>query len=345
MIKMIDVAKSAGVSIKTVSRVLNNEPHVRENIREKVLMTVNELGYVPSASARHLRSNRSYTLHIISHTLNNNFVNAIQSGALIASQEHGYKLVLSLLDFSTLGTDDKIEDWCKNLIKHNKPDGIILIPPYNNSKAINNSFTKLNIPIIRIGSNNISDKNKTILIDDFAAAQDIINHLLDLGHKRIAFVRGQEDQDATHKRFEGYKTALKNANIKIDKSLIFSGEFDFVSGMRAGDKILDLDNKPTAVFAANDDMAAGVLVSALKRHVKIPEDLSIAGFDDSELAEKMWPQITTVRQPIFEFGKRAAELLISQNSRSKKQPIDANKIERLDYKLILRNSTSERLAN
>ena len=246
---------------------------------------------------------------------------------------------------NTLNSDSKIEEWCEGLIKDNKPDGVILIPPYNNNSVINNSFAKINVPIIRIGSNNIIDSNKTILIDDFAAAKDIVNHLINLGHKRIAFVRGQEDQDATHKRFEGYKAALEDVDIEIDQSLIFSGEFDFISGMNAGDKILNLDNKPTAVFAANDDMAAGVLVSALKRNIKIPDQLSIAGFDDSELAEKMWPPITTVRQPIFEFGKRAAEILIQLSRSDKKQPRDKVGVERLNYELVIRNSTSQRTLN
>ncbi|MEP6342774.1 MAG: LacI family DNA-binding transcriptional regulator [Maricaulaceae bacterium] len=344
MVKMVDVAKSAGVSTKTVSRVLNNEPHVRDNIREKVLKAVKELGYIPSASARHLRSNRSYALHIISHTLNSNFVNAIQSGALFTSQKHGYKLVLSLLETSENTAEQTIE-WCENLVAKNKPDGFILIPPYNNDKIINNTLAELKIPIIRIGPNNISDNNETILIDDFAAARDIVNHLISLGHKRIAFVRGLEDQDSTHKRFQGYKRALEDANIKFDDKLVFCGEFDFVSGMIAGEKMLDLSNPPSSVFAANDDMAAGVLVSALKRNIKIPEQLSIAGFDDSELAEKMWPQITTVRQPIFEFGKRAAEILISKNSSNQEPTPDKSKIERLNYKLILRNSTSKLVAN
>ena len=344
MVKMIDVAKAAGVSTKTVSRVLNNEPHVRDNIRQNVLKAVQELGYVPSASARHLRSNRSYALHIISHTLNSNFVNAIQSGALLTSQEHGYKLVLSLLDMSTSDTPEKLEQWCKDLISKNKPDGVILIPPYNNSALINNILTNAKVPIIRIGPNSIIDNSKTILIDDFAAAKDIVNHLIDLGHKRIAFVRGLEDQDATHKRFEGYRRALKDSNIEFDETLVFSGDFDFVSGMAAGDKVFELTNMPSAVFAANDDMAAGVLVSALKRNIKIPAQLSIAGFDDSELAEKMWPQITTVRQPIFEFGKRAAEILISCSNNSIKQTSENNAFERLNYKLVLRNSTSENLS-
>jgi len=340
MVKMIDVAKAAGVSIKTVSRVVNSEPHVRDLIREKVLKAIKDLNYVPSTSARHLRSGRSYTVHIISHTLNSNFVNAVQSGALFASQKHGYKLALSLLDISSTKTASATLAWCNNFIKTNKPDGIILVPPYNNNRDINAAFEKLNVPIIRIGPNSIEDSNQTILIDDFAAAKEIVGHLISLSHTRVAFVKGPEDQDASHKRFQGYKNALKDANIKFDETLIYPGNFNFVSGMAAGDKFLDLTERPSAVFAGNDDMAAGVLVSALKRGIKVPEELSIAGFDDSELAEKMWPQITTVRQPTLEFGTRAIELLISKMGHDKKKNSDDTQIEKLDYEIILRNSTS-----
>ena len=345
MVKMIDVAKAAGVSIKTVSRVVNNEPHVRDLIREKVLKAIKDLNYVPSTSARHLRSSRSYTVHIISHTLNSNFVNAVQSGALLASQKHGYKLALSLLDISSTETASAILAWCGNLIRTNNPDGIILVPPYNNNHDINAAFENLNIPIIRIGPNCIEDSNKTVLIDDFAAAKEIVDHLISLGHTRIAFVKGPDDQEASHKRFQGYKNALQAKKIKFDESLVFPGDFNFVSGMAAGDKFLGLAKRPSAVFTANDDMAAGFLVSALKRGIKVPEELSIAGFDDSELAEKMWPQITTVRQPTLEFGRRAIELLVSRMGSEKKRNSDDTQIEKLDYEIILRNSTGSKIGS
>lgn len=340
MAKMIDVAKSAGVSIKTVSRVLNNEPHVREAIRQKVLVAVKELNYIPSASARHLRSKRTYTIHIISHTINSNFLNAIQSGALLTSQKKGYRLILSLLEIKHLEDKEYVINWCKSLTQKNRPDGVILVPPYSNNETINDALLNAKIPIVRIGPNSIEDDNITILIEDKYAAKDAVNHLIQGGHKRIAIVKGQEDQQATHERLKGYKAALTNANIPIDDSLIFAGAFNFSSGMEAGDKILDMANPPTAVFAANDDMAAGILVSALKRDVRVPENLSIVGFDDSELAEKIWPQLTTVRQPFVKFGERAVEILIDIAGNKNLKPENTDKIRRLDYDIIIRNSTS-----
>lgn len=339
MAKMIDVAKSAGVSIKTVSRVLNNEPHVREEIRQKVLKAVKELNYVPSASARHLRSNRTYTIHILSHTINNNFLNTIQSGALITSQKLGYRLILTLLEIKHLEDKNYVIDWCKDFTRKNRPDGVILVPPYTNNQTINDALLKDKIPIVRIGHNSIEDDNITILIEDQKAAKDAVNHLIQKGHKRIAFVKGQQDQLATYERLNGYKTALKEADIPFDESLVFCGSFDFASGMSAGDKILDLPNLPTAVFASNDDMAAGVLVSALKRNIRVPEELSIIGFDDTELAEKIWPQLTTVRQPLRKFGEKAVEVLVDLAGSKNPRKDGTDKIRRLDYEIVVRNST------
>jgi len=178
------------------------------------------------------------------------------------------------------------------------------------------------------------------MIDDRLAAKEATQHLIDLGHERIAFIRGIEDQGATEKRFNGYLDALSEANIPLDKTLVFSGEFDFESGMLAGEKILALTPHPTAVFAASDDMAAGVIVSAHKSNIKIPSSLSIMGFDDSELARKMWPALTTVKQPQMDFGSRAAEILISKAGNKKDQ--NTSREELLDYDIIIRNSTAQR---
>jgi len=212
--------------------------------------------------------------------------------------------------------------------------------PTNNT-IINAEFEKYKVPLIRIGPNEIKDNNATISIEDYMAAKDAVNHLISHGHKRIAFVKGVEDQDATYERLKGYKAALIEAGINVDESLIFSGDFNFASGMSAGDKILDMPTPVTAVFAANDDMAAGVLVSALKRNIKVPDDLSVMGFDDTEIAEKIWPQLTTVRQPLAEFGQRAVEILIELAGKNNDQHRCENKIERLNYEIIIRNSTAK----
>ena len=336
MVKMVDVAAHAGVSVKTVSRVLNNEAHVQDKLRLRVFESVEKLGYVPSTSARSLRSSRSYTLHLIAHNNRSNFVNAIQSGALTMSQRHGYTLHWTFLDPQISENIKTLKDWCTDFVAKSRPDGVILIPPYANHGTVNQYFNDLNVRILRIGPNNIDDKNTTVKIDDFQAAIDATQYLIGKGHKRIAFIRGLEDQHATQERFKGYQQALVKAGIQFDPSLVLPGAFSFESGMVAGEKIAHMKERPTAVFASNDDMAAGVIVAAHKNNLKIPEDISIMGFDDSELSEKIWPPLTTIRQPRIEFGERAAEILISRiGKRETEIPIT----ELMDYELVIRLST------
>ena len=340
MTKMIDVARHAGVSLKTVSRVLNNEPHVQSALRVKVRDAVRELGYVPSASARSLRSNRTYSIHLFSHSLRSNFVNSVQFGALQTCQVAGYRMVVTMLDQAKITGAEELRAWFQTLVNSGKPDGVILVPPMSNDPEISKVMTEMGIPVVRIGPNDIEDGGGTVTIDDRAAATEATQHLLDLGHERIAFVRGKEDQDSTHVRFRGFTEAVEAAGLTVDPDLVRPGTFDFESGLAAGNDLLALpeSRRPTAVFAANDHMAAGVLVAALKAGVQVPAELSIIGFDDSEIAEPMWPARTTVRQPLYEFGSVAMEMLI-QNS-GKKTLIDGE-TKMLPYVLVNRQSTGQ----
>lgn len=337
MVKMIDVARHAGVSVKTVSRVLNNEPHVQDAMRTKVRKAVRELGYVPSASARSLRSRRSYRIHVVSHSLNSGFVHAIQFGALYACQMAGYSMTVSMLDLADAKNDQFLATWCENLTRDGKPDGVILVPPLSDDAVVNAAVADMGIAIVRIGPNDIADTNATVLIDDHAAARDATQHLIDLGHTRIGFVRGKEDQGATHERFRGYCDALRDAGVEPDPSLVQPGLFDFETGLAAGNAFLEMADPPTAVFAANDDMAAGVLVAAHRHQVGVPSGLSIVGFDDSEIAKKMWPALTTVRQPLQGFGARAMEVLTQMLGRNGGR--ETGFIENLPYEMVLRQST------
>jgi len=338
MAKMIDVARHAGVSLKTVSRVLNNEPHVQEALREKVRASVEELGYVPSASARSLRSNRSYCINLISHSLNSSFVHAIQFGALQACQQAGYRMMVSMLDPDDAQDPDHLETWCEALVKAGKPDGVILMPPMSDDPVINAAIQKHDIPIARIGPNDIDDQNLTIMIDDRKAAREMTAYLIDSGHRRIGFVLGKPDQGATPARYKGYCEALAAAGLELDPSLVQPGLFEFESGLAAGDVFLDMDTPPTAVFAANDDMAAGVLVAAHRKGIQVPEHISIVGFDDSEIAEKMWPALTTVRQPLPALGAQAIRALTrsAAGGQAKMDPA-ANC---LPYEIVLRQSSA-----
>lgn len=337
MAKMIDVARHAGVSVKTVSRVLNNEPHVQEKLRVKVREAVRDLGYVPSASARSLRSNRTYSIHMVSHTLRSSFVHAIQFGAQQACQDAGYQMIVSMLSHETTDSAEKFENWCQDIVQAGKPDGIILVPPLSNDPMISEVMNRFDLRAVRVGPNTVEDANATVMIDDRAAARDAVNHLIELGHKRIAYVRGKEEQDATHERYKGYCDALDAAGLEVDERLVKPGVFSFESGLKAGDELLGADQPPTAVFAANDDMAAGVLVSAHRHGISIPAQLSIIGFDDSEIAEKMWPSLSTIRQPLHELGEEAARVLVKMAGQ--KTPPTVGVTSCLPYEIVVRQST------
>jgi len=341
MVRMVDVANHAGVSIKTVSRVLNNEPHVQDSLRETVYASVKKLGYIPSASARSLRSNRTYTFHLISPVIIGNYVNTVQSGALSASHKHGYNLLVTLLEPEVLTAPKALRKWCAELIEKKKPDGVILLPPMSDSPALNKIFNTADIPIARIGPNKIDDLNNVdIIIDDRASAKEATQQLITLGHKRIGFVRGLEDQGATQERYNGYCDALSDAGISIDPTIVKPGLFSFESGMNAGLELLSMKNRPTAIFAANDDMAAGVIVAAYRTGIKVPDEISVMGFDDSELAERIWPTLSTVRQPLESFGQSAVEYLVNQAGNASKKREDRNSTtEILSYEVILRGST------
>lgn len=339
MVKMVDVAEHASVSVKTVSRVLNNEAHVKDAIRQRVLESVKTLGYIPSASARNLRSRRTYGLHLIAHSTRSNFLNALQSGALTASQNLGYNFFWSYLDPEIAKNPESLKNWCDSLIKNKRPDGIFLTPPYTNDDKVNEYLNAHNVPIVRIGPNKITDHNVTVKIDDRRAARDATQHLLDLGHKRIAFIRGIENQSATQERYKGYCDALEAAGLTVDDTIVFPGEFSFTSGMEAGEILIKMKNRPTAVFAANDDMAAGVIVAGHKNNLNIPDDLSVIGFDDSEMAERIWPPLTTIRQPRIEYGERSTEILVDMVGSRSNRKSSKKTTELMDYELIVRGST------
>ena len=335
--KMKDVAKLAGVSIKTVSRVLNNEPHVKEELRDKVKSAVDELGYVPSANARSLRSNRGYTIHFIIHNNRSNYVNAIQAGIIKACQDNGYQLIVSMIMDSQNLSKIQIEEKLSRLPTLGVPDGAILVSPLSNDPRINDTLKDMGIPIARIGPNDIDDDQIEVKINEREAAREITQYLIDSGHSRIGFIRGKEDQNATIERYEGYKQALKESQISLDKTLVHSGNFEFEGGLRAGEELLKMKEPPQAVFAANDDMAAGVLSAAHRKGLNLPSQLSVVGFDDSEIADKMWPTLTTIRQPLLELGETATNLLIARSQKMS----GLNPQKYLPHKLIIRESVKQ----
>lgn len=336
--KMKDVAALAGVSIKTVSRVLNNEPHVQHAVRERVQAAVAELGYVPSKSARSLRGSRSYSINMLCHSSRSNYVNTIQFGAVIACQQRGYQLTISLIDAMDGQSADELQDELKKLMARSSPDGVLLVAPFADDPVVLQAFDELDIPVARIGPSLGSEGRVRVGINERQAAFEVTTHLLELGHTRIGFVRGLENQAVTEERFQGYKAALLEKGIRVHPKYVRKGKFNFRSGVRAAEKLLALDPAVTAIFASNDDMAAGAMMLANRQGVKVPEELSIVGFDDSDIAENMWPMLTTVRQPLQQLGEVAALKLIETLGQSV-PPVTPPTL--LPHEVIIRQSTAK----
>lgn len=336
-IKMKDVAAHAGVSIKTVSRVLNNEPYVQDALRQKVREAVEALDYVPSQSARALRGARSYNITLICHRGNSPYINEIQFGAMVACQKHGYQLSIALVAGLEKATPEEIRAEFEKMRAVYRSDGVILTAPYSNDPRILDVLHDLQIPTTCVGPMPEGSTGNVVQIDEYAAAKELTQHLIDLGHRRIAFVRGLEDQQATHVRFRAFEDTMRAAGLEVDQQLVQPGNFQFEGGFEAGEKLFALDHRPTAVFAANDDMAAGLITAARLEGIEVPRDLSVVGFDDSSVAVRMVPRLTTVRQPIPEFGEQAIISFVENLGRGGELS-ESRKV--LPHELILRETTA-----
>jgi len=303
-VTIADVAAMAGVSIKTVSRVLNREPNVRQTTQERVLDAVKTLDYLPNLSARGLAGRRSHMVGLIYHNPSPNYLFNVLSGLLEACEEAGYGLSMHL------GAPDQpdLVRKAKDFARQSRVDGLILMPPVGDVAVLLDALEEMNLPFVRLAPLD-GRPGMGVSIDDCRAASQVVEHLLGLGHRRIGFVAGDPTHGASRARHEGYRRALEQAGIAADPELVTQGYFTFESGVAAGHYFCGLSQRPTAVFASNDEMAAGVLQVAHDNGLQVPDDLSIVGFDDTPVSRAVWPAMTTVHQPIFHMTKRATEML------------------------------------
>lgn len=311
-----DVAQRAGVSMKTVSRVLNDEPNVQPQMRERVMAAVAELDYKPNVYARSLARSRSCLLGLVYFASSAAFVGGVQRGATTRCRELGYHLVVEPLE------DDArdVEQQLRHLMAALRPDGLILVPPVGDNAAVLKILADARMPCVLISPGDPAPGCAHVSMDDTRAAREMTEYLLRLGHRRIGFIEGPPSQVAAPRRRAGHLAALRAAGISVDESLIVPGDFRFRSGLEGCDRLLDLPNPPTALFASNDDMAMGAVVAAQRRGLQVPADLSVAGFDDSPLASLVWPQLTTVRQPVAEMGVAAVDRLVSREPKNPGAP-------------------------
>ncbi|MDQ2077330.1 LacI family DNA-binding transcriptional regulator [Marinimicrobium sp. ABcell2] len=324
------VAERAGVSIKTVSRVVNNEPNVRPSTRDKVLRAVAELDYRPNLSARSLAGNRSYVIGLLYDNPSANYVIDVQDGVLAASRAQGYDLLIHPCNHRDPDVAEEVAD----LLRQPRVDGLILTPPLSDMAAVLEVLSASGTPFVRLAPTVDKHLSPYVETNDRNAAYQMTQQLLSLGHSRIGFISGHPDHRAVACRYEGYGDALRDQGLEVVEDLVEQGYNSFESGELAAQKLLALTPRPTAIFAANDDMAAGAMMVAHRMGLNVPAEVSVAGFDDTPVAHQIWPSLSTVRQPIQAMAKMAAELLLTQ-VQGKQVQAQSN----LDSSLILRDST------
>jgi len=327
-----DVAAYVGFAPMTVSRVINGEKNVRPETREAVLAAIAKLKYLPNLAARTLAGAEQVRIGLLYSNPSAAYLSEFLVGSLEQARLSHVQLVVEKCD-----AKQHEEEVVRELLASGV-DGVILPPPLCDSKRIHAVLMKAGAPAIAVASGSPRAGLLAVRIDDHAAAAAMTRHILSLGHTRIGFIMGNPDQTASAQRFAGYKHALSEAGIAIDKSLVRRGLFTYRSGLKAAEQLLSLAKPPTAIFASNDDMGAATVAVAHRYHLDVPKDLTVCGFDDTDFSRSIWPELTTIHQPIADMS-RAAVLLLVRKIRARRAGKDEEcKHALLDFTLVRRNS-------
>ncbi|HZX75937.1 LacI family DNA-binding transcriptional regulator [Lysobacter sp.] len=300
-----EVASRANVSPMTVSRVVNGNSNVRDATRDRVMRAVHELGYTPNLAARSLAAASGTRIALIYTNPSSAYLSELLVGALRGTARTAAQLVIDTWD----NLDAKAERAAARALSKSVA-GVILPPPLCESKTIISELLGDGVSVVALASGRSSDEISHVRIDDFHAAREITEHLIAQGHTRIGFIKGHPNQTASARRFEGFQAALADAGIAADAGLVQPGYFTYRSGLEAAEKLLGRRQPPTAIFASNDDMAAAAISVAHRRGLDVPRDLSVVGFDDTSAATTVWPELTTIRQPIASMADTAIDILL-----------------------------------
>ncbi|NQY36911.1 MAG: LacI family DNA-binding transcriptional regulator [Alteromonadaceae bacterium] len=331
-----DVAEKAGVSNMTVSRVLNQDTKVSDAKRALVLEAVTSLNYRPNVAARRLAGKKTFFIGLLYFDLDTSYVSKFLLRGLKSCRATGHHLVVDEIDDDI----DKSIKSVQELVDVTQVDGVILLPPVCDELKVLETLQKANIPIVRIAPDIQLSLSPYICMDDYQASFDVTEMLINKGHTKIGHIIGNPNQGVSRLRYQGYLDALRSNQINVPPEYIEQGLFTYSSGLAAAEKLLALDDKPTAIFAANDEMAAAVISVAHMNQLNIPNDLSVVGFDDGHLATLVSPHLTTVRQPIQEMAELAIDIFASGrfSDLSKVNKRDFRHV--LDFEVIERESTS-----
>ncbi|GAA0758772.1 LacI family DNA-binding transcriptional regulator [Brevundimonas aurantiaca] len=302
-----DVARVAEVSKKTVSRVINQSPFVRQDTRERVNAVIKALGFTPDPQARGLAFRRSFLIGLIYDNPSPTYVVNMQQGVLDALKGSGLELVVHPCNRNS---PTLLED-IRGFVERQRLYGVIMPPSVSEDEAVIALLRELDCPYVRIASVALDEPASMVVTNDGIGAAEAANHLADLGHLRIGLVRGPDLFRSSAVRSKGFLDALSARGIPLASEYDFKGAYTFESGVEAGHALLSLAHPPSAIFTLNDDMAIGIMQAARERGLELPRDLSIVGFDDLPMAARVWPNLTSVRLPIRDMGRMAAEKLLA----------------------------------
>jgi LacI family transcriptional regulator len=329
-VTIIEVAAEAGVSFATVSRVINNDTHVRPETRQRVLVAMQHLGYVANRQARMLAGGKSNTIGLLVPDLGTGYIGEIIRGIDTELNWNDLDLVL----YTTHRTATKEANYVANLA-HGMVDGLLLVLPRNPADYIE-TLTRRNFPFVLIDHQGTVESCPAVGATNWQGAYTATEYLIALGHRRISFITGSLDLGCAQDRLKGYRSALRTHHIPEAPELVYEGNFFQPDGYAGACALLDLPDPPTAIFASNDVMAMGVMDAVRNRGLRVPDDISVIGFDNIPQSAMVYPPLTTVQQPLEQMGRVAAQMLISILNNVEK---DTNRIE-LPTELIVRGSTS-----
>ena len=301
-----DVARIAGVSKKTVSRVINNSALLNDDTRERIEKVISDLGYVPNPQARALALRHNFLIGLLHANPNAQMVLQVQEGILEALHDTEFGLVVRPVDRTSATMLQDI----RTFLDRQRLFGVVILPPISENDAIAELCRDVGCRYTRMGSAILDDPAHMVASNDRDIVREAISYLIGLGHERIGLIQGPNGFRSAAERRLGFEDALKEGSIKLPRSFIAEGNYTFESGLEAANRLLDLSPRPTAIFASNDEMAAAVVHVARQRGLQVPEDLSVIGFDDTSIAAHMWPPLTTVRWPIMSMARSAALKLV-----------------------------------
>jgi LacI family transcriptional regulator len=305
-----DIARLAGVSKKTVSRVINDSPLVKPDTRAKVHALMREYGYAPDPQARGLAFRKSFLVGLVFDNPTAQYIVNMQYGVLDALRDTGYELVVHPCDSKREGYIDGI----RRFVLQQKLHGVILIPRVSEDQALAEALREVDCRYVRIASVPFDEAGRMLVTQDRIAGAEAADYLESLGHRRIGLITGPKRYRSSIERGGGFLDALARRGIQVPPEHVYEGGYTFESGVAGAEQLLSRPDRPTAIFACNDEMAAGVYKAAQRMGISIPVELSVVGYDDSPLASQLWPAMTTIRLPVRDVGRQAASLLLAQDT-------------------------------